>query len=172
MTAGSDHLERSRLAILEHLHRREQRRQGRGAVGANANGTRAAAGAAAGPGAGGPQQADEGTWESHRQAHPPGAGGWVGTARDVLQDWWKYHPAHVALDIARPALSAYAQRKPMQYLGVAALAGAGLFFLRPWKLISVTGVLVAVARSPHVAELVMRAMSTSENPQDDAPAQE
>jgi hypothetical protein len=164
VTAGSDRLERSRLAILEHLHRKEQRRQGRNANGGNAHGN---------ANDNGPQrQADEGMWESHRRAHPPGAGGWFETAGDVLQDWWKYHPAHMALDIARPALGAYARRKPIQYLGLAALAGAGLFFLRPWKLISVTGILVALARSPHVAELVMRAMSASENPRDDEPVQE
>lgn len=162
MSAGSDRLERSRLAILEHLHRKEQRRQGRN------DGARPGANASAG----GPGPADEGMWESHRRAHPPGAGGWFETARDVLQDWWKYHPAHMALDIARPALGAYARRKPMQYLGLAALAGAGLFFLRPWKLISVTGIVVALARSPHVAELIMRAMSASENPRDDEPVQE
>ena len=166
MSAGSDRLERSRLAILEHLHRKEQRRQGRNAGNGN-SGARAGANPNEGPG-----PADEGMWDSHRRAHPPGAGGWFDTARDVLQDWWKYHPAHMALDIARPALGAYARRKPVQYLGLAALAGAGLYFLRPWKLISVTGVLVALARSPHVAELVMRAMSSSENPQGDEPVQE
>jgi hypothetical protein len=174
VTAGSDSLERSRLAILEHLHRKEQRRQGRNPNNGNAHGNAQANNvhAHAAGDAGGPQAADEGMWESHRRAHPPGAGGWFETARDVLQDWWKYHPAHMAVDIARPALSSYARRKPMQYLGLAALAGAGLFFLRPWKLISVTGVLVAVARSPHVAELVMRAMSSSENPQGDEPVDE
>ena len=169
MTAGSDQLERSRLAILEHLHRKEQRRQGRNPD--NGNGNHASAHAAA-AGAPGGEPPEEGMWKSHRRANPPGAGGWFETAGDVLQDWWKYHPAHMAVDIARPVLASYARRKPMQYLGLAALAGAGLFYLRPWKLISVTGILVAVARSPHVAELVMRAMSASENPRDDEPAQE
>ena len=168
MTAGSDSLERSRLAILEHLHRKEQRRQGRNSNDAN----HANASAQAAAHAGGGQPPEEGMWESHRRANPPGAGGWFETARDVLQDWWKYHPAHMAVDIARPVLVSYARRKPMQYLGLAALAGAGLFYLRPWKLISVTGVLVAVARSPHVAELVMRAMSSSENPEGDDPVNE
>jgi len=170
VTAGSDSLERSRLAILEHLHRKEQRRQG----GRNSNNANHAdhANAQATAHAGGGQPPEEGMWESHRRANPPGAGGWLETARDVLQDWWKYHPAHMAVDIARPVLGSYARRKPMTYLGLAALAGAGLFYLRPWKLISVTGVLVAVARSPHVAELVMRAMSSSENPQGDEPTNE
>lgn len=172
MTAGSDQLERTRLAILEHLHRKEQRRQGRNPNNGNGNPAHAHAQASASGAAAGGQPPEEGMWESHRRENPPGAGGWFETARDVLQDWWKYHPAHMAVDIARPVLVSYARRKPMQYLGLAALAGAGLFYLRPWKLISVTGVLVAVARSPHVAELVMRAMSSSENPEGDEPLNE
>lgn len=172
MTAGSDQLQRSRLAILEHLHRKEQRRQGRPSNNANHANHADHAGAPAAAHAAGGQPPEEGMWESHRRANPPGAGGWFETARDVLQDWWKYHPAHMAVDIARPVLASYARRKPMTYLGLAALAGAGLFYLRPWKLISVTGILVAAARSPHVAELVMRAMSASENPQGDEPVNE
>jgi hypothetical protein len=154
VSAGSDRLERSRLAILEHLHNKEQRRRGRA------------------PEDTGPEHADEGTWQSHRRAHRPGAGGWLETLREVVSDWWKYHPAHMAFDIARPALGSYARRNPATYLGVAALLGAGLFFMRPWKLISITGVLVALARSPHVAQLVMQAMSASQNPRDDEPVQE
>ncbi|HEY1230934.1 MAG TPA: hypothetical protein VGF26_26810, partial [Ramlibacter sp.] len=77
-----------------------------------------------------------------------------------------------ALDIARPALASYARRKPLQYLGLSALAGAGLFMLRPWKLISVTGVLVALVKSPQVAGLVMSALSTGKNPDDDPPFEE
>ena len=154
MSAGSDRLQRSRLAILEHLHTKEQRRHGRS------------------PADTGPEHADESNWQSHRRANPPGAGGWFETLRDVVKDWWKYHPAHMALDIARPALGAYARRKPVQYLGIAAAAGAALFLMRPWKLISVTGVLVAVARSPQVAQLIMEAMSASQNPRDDEPVHE
>jgi hypothetical protein len=76
----------------------------------------------------------------------------------------------MALDFARPALASYAQRKPVQYLGIAAAAGAALFLLRPWKLISVTGVLVALVKSPQVASLVMSAMASSQNPRDDEPS--
>jgi hypothetical protein len=151
VSAGSDRLDRSRLAIIEHLHNKEQRRRGRPD---HDNG---------------PEHQGESTWESHRRAHKPGAGGWIETLRDVVRDWWKYHPGNMALEIARPALGAYARRKPVQYLGLAALAGAGLFLLRPWKLISVTGVLLAVAKSPQVAALIMQAMSSSQNPQDDEP---
>ncbi|TFZ03933.1 hypothetical protein [Ramlibacter humi] len=149
MSAGGDRLERSRLAILEHVHRKERHRHGGDAH----------------------VHADEGesTWRAHRRQHRPGAGGWLETARHVLSDWWRYHPAHMAVDVARPLLSSYARRQPAQYVGFAALAGAGLFMLRPWKLISVTGVLVALLKSPQVAALVMQAMSASQNPRDDPP---
>ena len=154
MSAGSDRLERSRLAILEHLHRKEQRRHGAS------------------------QQAPAESLESHEGQPAPHArprsrtGGWLDTARDAIDNWWRYHPAHVAVDIARPALASYARRKPAQYLGIAAAAGAAIFLLRPWKLISVTGVLVAVVKSPQVAGLVMSALSSGHNPADDPPATE
>jgi len=154
VSAGSDRLERSRLAILEHVHRKERRRLGQA------------------PEQNGQEHAGEGTWESHRRAHRPGAGGWIETLRDVVRDWWKYHPAHMAVEIARPALASYARQKPVRYLGFAALAGAALFFMRPWKLISVTGIVVALAKSPQVAALVMQAMSSSQNPRDDEPERE
>ena len=93
-------------------------------------------------------------------------------AREALDHWWRYHPAHMAVDIARPTLSSYASRKPVQYLGIAAAAGAVVFLLRPWKLISVTGVLVALVKSPQVAGLVMQALSTGRNPEDDPPYEE
>ena len=68
---------------------------------------------------------------------------------------------------ARPALTAYARRKPLLYIGAAAAAGAALFYMRPWKLISVTGVLLALVKSPQVASLAMRALSAGRGPHDD-----
>ncbi len=153
MSGGGDRLERSRLAILEHIHRKEQRRRG--------------------------QEPSSDPRESHDQAQARaqahrrhGAAGWWDSARDHVDGWWRYHPAHMAVDLARPALAAYARRKPLQYLGIAAGAGAVLFLLRPWKLISVTGVLVALLKSPQMAALVMQAMSASQNPRDDEPLHE
>ncbi len=152
MSAGSDRLERSRLAILEHIHRKDVRRHGR------PEDDRGAAASATGDDAA----------RARRAAGP----GWYATAQDVVGGWWRYHPAHMALDIARPALTSYARRRPVQYLGVAALAGAALFFMRPWKLISVTGVLLAVVKSPQLASVVMQALSVSRNPRDDEPVPE
>lgn len=150
MTSGSDRLERSRLAILEHVHRKDQRRHGREP---QVN----------------PQLTEEQVEAMQRARRRPGAAGWMDTARDTIGGWWRYHPANTVLEITKPMLSSYARRKPVQYLGIAAVAGAALFFMRPWKLISVTGILVALVKSPQVAALVMQAMSSSQNPRDDEP---
>jgi len=150
VSGASDRLERSRLAILEHIHRKEQRRHGREPLE-------------------NPHMTQEEADARERSRHRPGARGWFDTAREVLHGWWRYHPAHMAVDFARPALASYARRKPAQYLGLAALAGAALFFMRPWKLISVTGIVVALVKSPQVASLVMQALSASQNPRDDEP---
>lgn len=156
MTAGSDRLERSRLAILEHLHRKEQRRH--------------------------PAQADMlashesgeglgGSMPRPARARRTAPGSWFDAAHEAIDNWWRYHPAHMAVEIARPAMSSYARRKPLRYLGIAAAAGAVVLLLRPWKLISVTGVLVALVKSPQVAGLVMSALSSNKNPQDDPPVE-
>jgi hypothetical protein len=152
VTAGSDRLERSRLAILEHLHRKEQRR--------HPAQEEMLASHQSGEGLGG---------SSPQRSRRKAPGSWFDQAHEAIDNWWRYHPAHMAVEIARPALSSYARRKPVQYLGIAAIAGAAVLLLRPWKLISVTGVLVALVKSPQVAGLVMSALSSGKNPQDDPP---
>jgi len=149
----ADRLERSRLAILEHVHRRHERRRGREPMDD-------------------PRLSQDEADARERARHRPGARGWMDTTGELVRGWWQYHPAHAAVELARPVLASYARRKPAQYLGLAALAGAALFFMRPWKLISVTGVVVALLKSPQLAGLVMQAMSASQNPRDDEPEQE
>lgn len=148
-------LDRTRLAILEHVARREQRR-------ATADGPREPAQHLHDAGAHG-QHADFDDDEQPPVRH----GGWLGGTRDHLDAWWRHHPAHMAVDLARPALSAYARRKPVQFLAIAAATGAAVTLMRPWKLISVTGVAVALLKSPQVLGLLMGALSRSHNPPDD-----
>ncbi|HYE69946.1 MAG TPA: hypothetical protein VD932_00295 [Aquabacterium sp.] len=155
MTASSDKLAQTRLAIIEHLQRKERRKEA----------TR--------------EEMREVKHEAKAQARaavtgggedpPPQGEGWFAHAGHLLRSWWRYHPARMATDLATPVLSAYARRKPVQFLGIAAAAGALFFLARPWKLISVTGVVVALLKSPQVASLIMSAMSSSQNPRDDEP---
>jgi hypothetical protein len=155
MTASSDKLAQTRLAIIEHVHRKERRREHvREELHEATDQARAEARAAI---------------TDHGRDPPPEGEGWLAHARHALRSWWRYHPAHMAVDLATPALSSYARRKPVQFLGIAAAAGAVFLLARPWKLISVTGVVVALLKSPQVAGLIMSAMSSSQNPRDDEP---
>jgi hypothetical protein len=93
---------------------------------------------------------------------PPSGGGWFGHLRDAARTWWRYHPAHMAVEIATPLMQNYARRKPLQLLGVSLAAGAALTFLRPWKLISLTTIVVAVLKSSQLSHLFTAAMSAAD----------
>ena len=72
----------------------------------------------------------------------------------------------MGLELATPALSAYAGRKPLQFLGIAAAAGAVVVIARPWRLISVTGLLVAIAKSSQLSTVLMSALSAADYQRD------
>lgn len=146
MSDAADKLARTRLAIIAHLQGRERRHEHRGAE-------RYAD----------PQQ------DAHYEERtgPPRArnGGrrsptsWLQHAQHVARSWWRQHPASMGLELVTPALSSYAARKPVQYLGIAAAAGAVFMVVRPWRLISVTGLIVAIVKSSQLSSVVMSAMS-------------
>lgn len=87
------------------------------------------------------------------------AAGWFARAKRIGKTWWRHHPASMGLDMAKPALSAYAAQKPVQYLGLAAAAGVVIALTRPWRLVSGTGLLLAVLKSSQLSSLVMSAMA-------------
>lgn len=76
-------------------------------------------------------------------------------ARQAVTAWWQHHPAQVAIDIGRPFLSNYARDKPFQLLGIAVCAGAAAFVVRPWRLISVTGLAVAALKSTRLSSTLL-----------------
>ena len=73
--------------------------------------------------------------------------------------WWYHHPAHVALDVARPLVGKYAQAHPVKLLGVAAAIGAAAVFLKPWRLISLGGVLLAALKSSDLKGMVFSVLT-------------
>jgi hypothetical protein len=74
--------------------------------------------------------------------------------KQVAGSWWRSHPAHLALDVAKPMMQGYAQDQPVKLLGIAAATGAALVVLRPWRLISLTGVALALLKSTEVSGVV------------------
>lgn len=148
MSDAADRLARSRLAIIEQVHRRD-RRTGRSDEREQRRARHAAG-------------------ETDAPFDAPGAG-WFGHVRRALGTWWRHHPAHMGVELATPMLSAYARRKPMEFLGISALLGAALVFVRPWRLVSATGILVALLKSSQVSGLLMSAMSAADFGRDDPP---
>lgn len=90
-------------------------------------------------------------------------GAWYAIKRAV-RSWWHHHPAQLALDVAKPVLSKYAEEKPYQLLGLAALAGAAVVLTRPWRLVSVTGLAGAAFKSSHMSGLLLSLLSSHSEP--------
>jgi hypothetical protein len=65
--------------------------------------------------------------------------------------WWRGHPAHLAFDLAKPVIQTYAEEKPLKLLGISAGIGAAAMVLRPWRLISLTGLLLATLKAPEMS---------------------
>lgn len=65
--------------------------------------------------------------------------------------WWQYHPVQVAVDIGRPFLSSYARDKPLRLLGIAAAVGAVAVLVKPWRLVSFTGLAIALFKTPKLS---------------------
>ena len=145
MSDATDKLAQSRLAIVEYLQRRERRHDG-----------------------GGQERGAPADEAAQADGNEPRERGWLSTLKHGLKTWWRYHPAHMALEVATPVLQTYAREKPVQVLGAAAAAGAALVLLRPWRLISVTTVLVALVKSSQLSSVVLSAMSAAGGWQEEA----
>jgi hypothetical protein len=154
MSAAGDKLARNRQAILEHIARRQRKHDPReerveGLGGGSSEGY-----------ARYPDEDDE----------PVDYGeGWFAHMRHAARTWWRYHPAHMVVDLASPLMRNYARRKPMQLLGISLGIGALLTFARPWKLISIGTLILAVLKSSQLSHLLTAAMHASPRRDQDRP---
>ena len=73
----------------------------------------------------------------------------------AVRAWWQHHPAQLAVDIGRPFLNKFAQDKPIQLLGIAAGVGAAVVLIKPWRLVSLTGLAVAAFKSTNVSSTLL-----------------
>ena len=148
MSDAADKLAKTRLAIIEQIHRRDGRPERRDSAD--------------------PEQ-DAAHGDGRWGASGSGPASWFATAKRAVSEWWRQHPAHLGLELATPALSDYAGRKPLQFLAIAAVVGAVAMVARPWRLISATGLLMAVLKSSQLSGLIMSAMSAADYPDDRRP---
>ncbi len=152
MSEASDQLARSRQAIVEQIARRQRKHDPREEP---PEGYAFSGGAGEGPS---PYGDDD-----DRIA----GGGLLPRLRRAVGAWWTYHPAHMAGELAAPLLRGWARRKPVQMLAISAAAGAALALARPWRLISLTTVAVALLKSSQLSSLVMAALSAADFGKDD-----
>lgn len=152
MTEAADKLARSRQAILAHIARRQRRHDPHeeDAVGRDE----------------GYAYSDGAEDDDDPQ---DGGAGWFGHMRRAVRTWWRYHPAHMVVDLASPLMRSYARRRPVQLLAISAAAGAALTFARPWKLISLGTLAVALLKSSQLSSLLMAAMSAADYRKDGEP---
>lgn len=94
---------------------------------------------------------------------------WKALRRATLA-WWRHHPAHLAIDVAvgmaKPVLGKYAHQKPLQLLGISAAVGAAAVLVRPWRLVSVTGLLLATVKSSGLTPALLSLISAPPEPTD------
>jgi Flp pilus assembly protein TadB len=139
MSDSANKLAKSRLAIVEHIHRRERRHDPRRDEAH----------------AGEPPPLDD-------EPPPPRGAGWLGRVKHAVRMWWRYHPAHMAVDVAAPLMQSYARQHPVQLLAISAGIGAAAIFLRPWKLVSLTTLVVAIVKSSQLSSVVLSALSAAD----------
>ena len=151
MSDAADKLARTRLAIIEHVYRRKHPGE---VAGQQAAARRDALEHEA-------EDAGAAAHEEYEQARRRGKG-WFGSFKRAAGAWWRHHPAHLGLEIASPMLSAYAARRPATYLGIAAVLGAVVVVSRPWRLISITGLVVAIVKSSQLSSMLMSAVSAAD----------
>jgi hypothetical protein len=146
MSDASEKLKRSRQAILAHVARRERHHDPREEP----------------PGYGGASGGYAGAGGYEDEEPMPEGGGWIAHVSHAVRTWWRYHPAHMAVELTSPLMRSYARRKPVQLLAISLAAGAALTFARPWRLISLTTLLVALLKSSQLSHLFMAALSAAD----------
>jgi hypothetical protein len=96
---------------------------------------------------------------SREEAASQGSGTWQ-LIQHAMRAWWRHHPARVAVDFAKPALGHYAQERPLKLLGIAAAAGAAVVLIKPWRLVSVTGLLLSTLKSSQISGVLLSLLSS------------
>lgn len=96
---------------------------------------------------------------SDTPAAEPGNSAWQ-TLQRAIRAWWHNHPAQLVLEVGKPVLDKYAEEKPLQLLGVSAVAGAAIVLLKPWRVLSVTSLALAAIKHSNVSGFLLSLVTT------------
>ena len=92
------------------------------------------------------------------------SGFWPSAIARAVRAWWRHHPVSIAVNVAKPVVGRYAKSHPFKLLGVAAVAGAAMVLVRPWRLLSLGGILLAAVKSAAVPSVLMSLFSPADTP--------
>ena len=87
---------------------------------------------------------------------------WLSGMSSAARAWWRHHPAQLAVEMATPTLRSYLRKRPFQVLTLSAGVGALIVVTRPWRLISLTTLVVAVVKSSQLSGVVMSALTDAQ----------
>lgn len=96
---------------------------------------------------------------SEENAHRNDKNGALSLAQHALRAWWQHHPANLVVDIVRPVLSQYAEKKPVRLLAIAAGIGAVLVLLKPWRMVTPSGFLLGTLKSSGLSNMLLSLFS-------------
>ena len=117
----------------------------------------------------GPKQREGLEDDDYALSDQDSAGGKWGAFKRAARTWWHHHPANVALDLATPVVGDYARKHPFKVLGIAAGVGAVAIVLKPWRLVSLGGILLATMKSSDITGMVLSMLTPSPHDTENQP---
>ena len=86
--------------------------------------------------------------------------GRVAQIKNAALMWWHRHPASAVADLAAPLLNGYAKAHPFKLLGISVFAGAVFVLIRPWRMMSVSALLIAAVKSSGLSNTLLTMLSS------------
>ncbi|MEJ8852184.1 hypothetical protein [Variovorax rhizosphaerae] len=100
----------------------------------------------------------------HHEGRASASGLGAKLARSAVGRWWHRHPLSGVVELGQPLLQDYARREPVKLVAYGAGAGALLWILKPWKLLSAATVATLILRNVDVAGMVSGLSRKSTDP--------
>lgn len=88
---------------------------------------------------------------------------WSSLIEAGLASWWRDHPARAGAMLVRSVTEGYTRQKPLQVITVAAITGAAIVLLRPWRLMSSKALALTLFRSSNFTGMATSVLETAAN---------
>lgn len=86
---------------------------------------------------------------------------WSSLVEAGLSSWWRDHPARAGAMLVKSATEDFARQKPLQVVTIAAIAGAAIVLLKPWRLVSTTALALTLFRSSNFTGMATSVLETA-----------